>query len=289
MLLTVDSAYRASRRLPHRRTAAPAPRAAKDFRDDMQTFERKNKTYILDDDGFLLDQEQWDEDFAEAMAPALGIADGLSPSHWDVLRFIRDTYRQTGLCPVVHKTCRANRLSFKDLQKLFPSGYQRGACKLAGLSFMTAVMKQAELQFQQEAHKLNRVSSLARGATAPLHPTQNGPLKPVPPDERVYRVNVLGFLIDPNEWDEEFAIFKARELQMSAPLSEKQWRIIRHMRSQYERNGEVPTVYATCEAVGIGMEELAELFPAGYHRGAVKIAGLNLAAKRRASAAKAAP
>ena len=35
LLLTVDSAYRASRRLPHRCTVAPAPRAAKDFRDDI--------------------------------------------------------------------------------------------------------------------------------------------------------------------------------------------------------------------------------------------------------------
>lgn len=254
----------------------------------MQTFERKNKTYLLDEDGFLLDQAQWDEDFAEGMAPALGIAGGLTPSHWDVLRFIRDTYRETGLCPVVHKTCRAKGLSVKDLQKLFPSGYQRGACKLAGLSFMTAVLKQAELQFQQETNKLTRLSSVAAGASVPLHATQNGPIKPIPLDERVYRVNVQGFLIDPDEWDEAFAQFKARELQMSGPLGEKHWQIIRHMRSEYERKGEIPTVYATCDAVGIDVEELAELFPSGYHRGAVKIAGLNLSAARRAISTKAA-
>ena len=251
-----------------------------DFRDDMQTFEKKNKTYRLDDDGFLLDQDQWDEDFAEGMAPELGIAGGLTPSHWAVLSFIRDTWRQTGSCPVVHKTCRANGLGVKDLQRLFPSGYQRGACKLAGLSCMTAVLKQAELQFRQEEDKLARL--MTPGAASPAVPTQNGPLQSIPLEQRIYRVNVQGFLIDPSEWDEEFAIFKAVELQMNEPLGERHWRIIRYMRTEYEKKGLVPTVYATCEAVGIEMDELAELFPPGYHRGAVKLAGLNLAAKKRA-------
>jgi tRNA 2-thiouridine synthesizing protein E len=93
-------------------------------------------------------------------------------------------------------------------------------------------------------------------------------------------VNVQGFLIDHNEWDEEYATFKARELQMTGPLGEKHWQIIRYMRSEYEKKDEIPTVYATCEAVGMDIDELAELFPSGYHRGVVKIAGLNLAEKR---------
>ena len=97
-------------------------------------------------------------------------------------------------------------------------------------------------------------------------------------------MNVQGFLIDSDEWDEDFAIFKAGELQMAGPLGDKHWQIIRYMRSECEKKGEIPTVYETCEAVGIDIDELAELFPSGYHRGAVKIAGLNLAAKRRRGA-----
>jgi tRNA 2-thiouridine synthesizing protein E len=56
------------------------------------------------------------------------------------------------------------------------------------------------------------------------------------------------------------------------------------MRSEYEKKDEIPTVYATCEAVGIDIDQLAELFPSGYHRGAVRIAGLNLAAMRHRDA-----
>jgi tRNA 2-thiouridine synthesizing protein E len=226
----------------------------------METLKSKNKIYLLDNDGFLVNPGQWDEDFAEAMAPEVGITDGLTPSHWDVLRFIRATYRETGSVPIVLKTCKAHNLSTKDLQTLFPSGYQRGACKLAGLSFM------------------------AEGVSTPFFPTPETPIGPIPVDKRVYRVNVQGFLIDPNEWDEEYAIFKARELQMTDPLGEKHWQVIRYMRSEYEKKDEIPTVYAMCEAVGIDIDRLAELFPSGYHRGAVKIAGLNLAAKTRRAA-----
>jgi tRNA 2-thiouridine synthesizing protein E len=232
----------------------------------MQTLESKNKTYLLDDEGFLVNPGEWDEEFAEAMAPALGIADGLTSSHWDVLRFIRTTYQEAGSIPIVLKTCKAHKLSSKDMQRLFPSGYQRGACKLAGLSFM------------------------AEGVSTPFYPTPETPIAPIPVDKRVYRVNVQGFLIDPNEWDEEYAIFKARELQMANPLGKKHWQIIRYLRSEYERKDEIPTVYAMCEAVGIDIDRLAELFPSGYHRGVVKIAGLNLAAKQyRAAPAVAAP
>jgi tRNA 2-thiouridine synthesizing protein E len=99
----------------------------------MQTLESRNKTYLLDDDGFLVDPRRWDEDFAEGMAGELGMEDPLSPTHWNVLKFIRATYLETGSCPMVHKTCKANNLHLRELESLFPAGYQRGACKLAGV------------------------------------------------------------------------------------------------------------------------------------------------------------
>jgi tRNA 2-thiouridine synthesizing protein E len=221
----------------------------------MQTLERKNKTYVLDDDGFLLNPGEWDENFAEALAPALGINSGLTPSHWNVLKFIRAAYLETGSCPVVHRTCRAHKLKLRDLQVLFPSGYQRGACRLAGVSFMSGGVTTPG----------GRPAPGVRGETAVL-------------DKKVYRVNVQGFLVDPDEWDENFAIFKARELQIAEPLSDAHWRIIRHIRAEYKKNKEIPTIYSTCEAMGIDIDEFAELFPPGYHRGAVKLAGLSLAA-----------
>jgi tRNA 2-thiouridine synthesizing protein E len=59
-------------------------------------------------------------------------------------------------------------------------------------------------------------------------------------------------------------------------LTDKHWQIIRFLREYYEKNDEIPTVYETCEANQINIEELDQLFPDGYHRGAVKIAGLRM-------------
>ncbi len=98
----------------------------------MQALDTKDKTYFLDDDGFLVNPTEWDEGFAEKMAMRLGIPDGLTRSHWNVLKYIRAAYLKTGLCPIVLKTCKDNNLSIAKLEKLFPTGYQRGACKLAG-------------------------------------------------------------------------------------------------------------------------------------------------------------
>ena len=57
-------------------------------------------------------------------------------------------------------------------------------------------------------------------------------------------------------------------------LTDRHWQIIRYLRSRFERTGAVPTVYETCTANDIELDELERLFPDGYHRGAVKVAGL---------------
>ncbi len=52
------------------------------------------------------------------------------------------------------------------------------------------------------------------------------------------------------------------------------WKIMRFLRTQYKKTSQVPTIYETCEANEVELEEMESLFPDGYHRGAVKIAGL---------------
>jgi len=116
---------------------------------------------------------------------------------------------------------------------------------------------------------------MANGVCAPFTPTLKIPTGRIDLEKRVYRVNVQGFLIDPKEWDEDYATCKANELLVQGALTEKHWQIIKYLRSEFQNKGEIPTVYSTCAAVGIDIDELAQLFPSGYHRGAVKIAGLN--------------
>jgi len=218
----------------------------------MPSFEFKGKSYDIDDEDFLKDPGQWDDGFAEGMAARVGITAGLKEAHWNIIRFIRQTFAKTGKCPMVFETCKAHQLHSSDLQALFPSGYLRGACKLSGLSYRAGELHPSWLPDEREAP-----------VSTPLY-------------NRVYRVNVRGFLMDASDWDEDFAVFKGLEMKMPGPLGAKHWRIIRYLRKQFAETGRVPTVFEMCSANGIDMEELEKLFPDGYHRGAVKLAGLRV-------------
>lgn len=217
----------------------------------MSTFTFGGKTYQVDAGDFLSDFNQWDENFARGMAPKVGIISGLSEDHWKIIHFIRDSFRNTGKCPLVYETCRMNRLHIQELKKLFPAGYLRGACKLAGVTYKEGYLEQSWAE------------DLAERATA-------GELF-----EKIYEVNVHGFLINPLQWDRQFALFKAYDMKMPK-LTDKHWQIIYFLRKNFEENNLVATVYDTCEAHGLTIEDLEKLFPDGYHRGAVKIAGLRV-------------
>jgi len=218
----------------------------------MQTFDYQGTVYQTDSEGFLLDPVKWDQNFAEGMARQTGIVGGLSPHHWNVISFIRKSFSETGKCPMVHEMCRSLELRLADLKKLFPSGYLRGACKLAGLTYK-----------EEEVHS----------SWLPKQPV-GAVVKPM--GERIYRVDIRGFLVDPREWDEEYALWKSREMKMPKGLTDRHWIVIESLRAHFEKHGEVPTVYETCEANQIDIDDLEGLFPDGYHLGAVKLAGLRV-------------
>jgi len=215
----------------------------------MNVFIFKGKDYEVDSEGFLLNSEKWDEDFASGLATELKIPDGLTQDHWDIINFIRDSFKEFGRCPLVYQTCKSNKIRLSQLRNLFPTGYLRGACKLAGITYKQGYVAHAWLSEIPEA---------------------------IVPTEKVYRVDVRGFLIDPNEWDEQFAIYKAYEMKMPEKLGARHWKIIFFIRRSHEANKTVPTIYETCDANQIDIDELEKLFPDGYHRGAVKIAGLRV-------------
>jgi tRNA 2-thiouridine synthesizing protein E len=89
-------------------------------------------------EGFLLDCEQWDRAVAQELARREDMA--LSDSHWEILLFIRDYYQQFKHLPnarmfaaAIRKQLGEEKAQSRYLQKLFPSGPLKYACKLAGL------------------------------------------------------------------------------------------------------------------------------------------------------------
>jgi dissimilatory sulfite reductase related protein len=86
----------------------------------------------VDDDGFLLNPEQWDEQVALALATTEGL-DALTEDHWSIMNYIREYHAQFGVAPMVRKLCKETGFKLKEIYALFPSGPARGACKVAGL------------------------------------------------------------------------------------------------------------------------------------------------------------
>ncbi len=92
--------------------------------------------------------------------------------------------------------------------------------------------------------------------------------------DKAYRVDTENFLSDFNEWDEDFARGMRSEVGITGGLSEDHWKIIHFIRDSFKRTGKCPLVYETCRTNRLQLQELKELFSAGYLRGACKLAGV---------------
>lgn len=216
----------------------------------MKSFHYKDVTYELDEQGCLLDPTTWNSDFAEGMARECDIP-VLSSEHWDVIRYVRDTYEKTGICPTIFAACKASGLRPQEMQKLFPTGYHRGLCRVAGVHYRVSHMPYG-------AHLRESVADL-RALSA----------------DKVYATDVRGFLVDPESWDENFAVHRAMEMRIpGGQLTDEHWRIVYYLRDVYKVQHRIPNIYETCESCDLDLDSFEQLFPDGYHRGALKIAGL---------------
>jgi len=222
----------------------------------MATLDYKGKSYELDSNFFLKDFKVWDEDFAKGMAKRLLMREDLTKEQWDVINFIRNTYKSTGRCPNIYETCRMCGLRLEEVRMHFPTGYLRGACRLAGITFKEGYVGQTHTDWPPYT------------TTEDINVTSA---------DKTYLMDVRGFLVNPDDWDEYYAIYRAFDMKIpGGKLTDKHWQIIKFLRESYEKNKEVPTVYETCEQNKMDLGELERLFPDGYHRGAVKIAGLRV-------------
>ena len=72
-----------------------------------------------DAEGFLTDPQQWNEDVAAMIAREAGI-DELTPRHWLVVNYMRETYLTTGEAPSIRTLGKASGVEIKELYQLFP-------------------------------------------------------------------------------------------------------------------------------------------------------------------------
>jgi tRNA 2-thiouridine synthesizing protein E len=86
----------------------------------------------LDQEGYMIEPEIWDEEVAKLIAREEGI-DDMTDKHWEIVKFIRDYWKEHDLAPSVRLLCREMDCSVRDVYKLFTSGPAKGACRIAGL------------------------------------------------------------------------------------------------------------------------------------------------------------
>jgi tRNA 2-thiouridine synthesizing protein E len=100
-----------------------------------------------DEEGYLLNPEDWSEEVAEEMAFQQSQQDyvKLTETHWGLIQYFRDYYQENKVHPTMHKLVlslgKHHGEHFHDekayehfLYKLFPRGPVQELCKLAGLA-----------------------------------------------------------------------------------------------------------------------------------------------------------
>lgn len=206
-----------------------------------------DESFTLDDFGFLDPPGQWSESFAHGMADRLGMVEGLGDDHWKVIRYLRAKYLDESTVPFFVHACIDNGMRIQQFRDLFPTGFLRGACRLAGLSFDFIFSANEALTYETS-----------------------------PPTSSRYPSDVLGFLDRFEDWDEQFALEVARAWRLKGGITPERLEVLRYLRGYYARERSIPLVYETCRALDISLDELSRLFPMGYRRGACLMAGLPL-------------
>lgn len=92
-----------------------------------------------DTEGYLVNTDDWDEEIANQIATEEGLE--LNDTYWLVLKFIRDYFHERDITPDVRHLIKymaaENKCSKKEAKalvfELFPYGYVKQACKIAGM------------------------------------------------------------------------------------------------------------------------------------------------------------
>lgn len=89
----------------------------------------------LDEEGYLVNPADWSEAIAAELARRENVP--LGEAHWGVIRFMREYYEQRHIAPdarhVLKYLADTRAADRNELFRLFPYGYVKQACKIAGM------------------------------------------------------------------------------------------------------------------------------------------------------------
>jgi tRNA 2-thiouridine synthesizing protein E len=102
------------------------------------SFELNGVTYETDEDGYLVNLDQWNKDVGAYLAKSETLE--MTDAHWEVINFLREYYDEYKIAPMIRiltkaiaKKLGADKGNTKYLYELYPGGPAKQACKIAGL------------------------------------------------------------------------------------------------------------------------------------------------------------
>ena len=97
---------------------------------------KRQKTHAatqgMDEEGFLLQPETWTKKVALSLARG-EVNKILTPDHWKVIDCVRQYYIEFETIPPIRLVVRRTGFSLTCIHELFPNGYAKGVCKVAGI------------------------------------------------------------------------------------------------------------------------------------------------------------
>ncbi len=107
--------------------------------DKISALELPSGTVNIDEAGYITTPDLWTREFAEYVAAGEGIE--LTPDHWEIIDFVRESYGEHRVAVDVRHVLKRlqNKLGVSKhdakmrMLELFPYGYVKQAVKMAGM------------------------------------------------------------------------------------------------------------------------------------------------------------
>jgi tRNA 2-thiouridine synthesizing protein E len=103
--------------------------------------EVKGRTIETDENGNLVNYQDWDRDVAAVLAAEDGIE--LTQEHWDVLEYLRDEYQNNNNNQPMERQINKDmgkrwgkKIASKDIYRLFPKAPSKQGNRIAGLPYV---------------------------------------------------------------------------------------------------------------------------------------------------------
>lgn len=97
----------------------------------MTTTTIDGRTVDVNEEGFLIDPQQWDESLGTELARLIGIT--MTEEHWEPIRFLRKDFEEQGETATLRRLSIQAGIPVKQLFALFPGKPAKKMAYVAGL------------------------------------------------------------------------------------------------------------------------------------------------------------